>query len=69
MPLGHLTEQELQGLKSGVYNANSVMQHLRAKVSHLEGLLARVQKLEGSVSVLRATISKLIEELEEKEVL
>lgn len=65
----HLTEQELQGLKSGVYNANSVMQHLRAKVSELEGVSAKVQRLEGSVSILRAALSKLIEELEEKEIL
>ncbi len=65
----HLTEQELQGLKSGVYNANSVMQHLRVRVSDLEGVSARVRRLEGSVSILRATLSELIKEMEDKEIL
>ena len=51
----NLTEEEYKRLNSGLYNANSVMQHLRT----------RMDQLETTVSHQGATISQLRKNLEE----
>ncbi len=38
-----LTSEELQGLQSGIYNSNSVMQNLRVQIQDLSGTVDNQQ--------------------------
>lgn len=54
-----LTEEQHQRLKSGLYNANSTMQHLRTTVASLE---STVRHQNGNILML----NQRLEELEDK---
>lgn len=59
--MANLTDQEKQGLKSSVYNANSAIQHLRSRVAELE---QKVESLRRKNSRLGVGLSEVIRDLD-----
>lgn len=53
-----LSDEELQGLQSGIYNANSVMQNLRVQIQDLSGTV-------GNQQAIIANLEQRVAELED----
>ena len=64
--MAKLTEQEVRSLKSAVYNANSVMQHLRVRVEDLE---QKVEFLRRANSRMELDLKDVVIGLREKRIL
>lgn len=53
-----MNEQELRHLKSGLYNANSALQHLITRVSSLEQEVSKMRALQRDVAQLKSKVEQ-----------